>query len=135
MGTPRDRIDRLTRRWRERHDARLGADFDRPRASGGREALARRNFPYRDQTPKQYADAHGTDMIGFTYDEESYADPELDAWVVELGRILREGRTPQEIEPAPEPEPKPTPESTPPPKPKPKPRPKPKSQPKPKTDG
>jgi hypothetical protein len=84
-------LDRLTRRWRERHDARL-AGSDRPRASGGREALARRHFPYREQTPVEYADAHGADMIGFTYDEESYADPDLDAWLLELGRILRERR-------------------------------------------
>jgi hypothetical protein len=41
---------------------------------------------------QQYADAHGSDMIGFTYDEESYADPDLDAWVVELGGILRKRR-------------------------------------------
>ena len=33
-------------------------------------------------------------MIGFTYDEESYADPDLDTWLVELGRILRERREP-----------------------------------------
>jgi hypothetical protein len=84
------RLDRLTRRWRERHDARRGPD--RPRATGGREALARRGFPYREQTPLEYADAHATEMIGFTYDEESYADPDLDEWLVELGRILRQRR-------------------------------------------
>jgi hypothetical protein len=106
MGTPRDRLDRLTRRWRERHDARLGAG-DRPRASGGREALARRHFPYRTETPQQYADAHGADMIGFIYDEESYADPELDAWVVELGGILRERRAAAAPTPKPKAEPKP----------------------------
>jgi len=72
--------------------------LDRPRASGGREALARRHFPYRDQTPAEYAEAHAADMIGFTYDEESYADPDLDAWVVELGRILRERRDGAETE-------------------------------------
>ncbi|HYM53530.1 MAG TPA: hypothetical protein VEW45_08690 [Candidatus Dormibacteraeota bacterium] len=83
-------LDRLTRRWRERHDARRGPN--RPQATGGREALARRAFPYREQTPVEYADAHAADMLGFTYDEESYADPELDAWLVELGGILRERR-------------------------------------------
>lgn len=112
MGTPRDRLDRLTRRWRERHDARLG-EGERPRASGGREALARRHFPYRDQTPQQYADAHGADMIGFIYDEESYADPELDAWVVELGGILRERRAAPPAAPAAEPEPKAAPDAEP----------------------
>jgi hypothetical protein len=83
-------LDRLTRRWRDRHDARRGSD--RPRATGGREALARRGFPYREQTPAAYAEAHADDMIGFTYDEESYADPDLDAWLVELGAILRKRR-------------------------------------------
>ncbi len=28
-------------------------------------------------------------MIGFTYDDASYADPGLDAWLVEVGRLLR----------------------------------------------
>lgn len=83
-------LDRLTRRWRDRHDAKLAGE--RPRASGGREALARRGFPYRDQSPTEYADEHAGDMIGFTYDEESYADADLDAWLVELGGILRERR-------------------------------------------
>ncbi len=90
MSSRGQRLDRLTQRWRERHDARRGPE--RPRASGGREALARRHFPYREQTPAEYADAHAADMIGFTYDEESYADADLDAWVLELGRILRERR-------------------------------------------
>lgn len=85
-------LDRLTRRWRARHDARLAQAGERPRANPGREALARRGFPYHDMTPAAYADAHGESMIAFTYDEESYADPELDAWLVELGRILRERR-------------------------------------------
>jgi hypothetical protein len=31
-------------------------------------------------------------MIGFTYDEESFADPDLDAWLLELGRLLRQRR-------------------------------------------
>lgn len=89
---PRRDLDRLTRRWRERHDARL-ADVDfRPRASGGREALARRGFPFATVSPADYVAEHGDDMPGFTYDEESYADPALDAWIVEVGRLLRERR-------------------------------------------
>ncbi len=28
-------------------------------------------------------------MMGFTYDDASYADPDLDAWLVEAGRLLR----------------------------------------------
>jgi hypothetical protein len=88
----RGELDRLTQRWRDRHDAQLSRAGGRPRATGGREALARRGFPYRDMTPAEYADQHADDMPGFTYDEESYADPELDAWLVELGVILRERR-------------------------------------------
>ena len=91
MNKRRD-LDRLTRRWRDRHDARLAQAADRPRANGGREALARRAFPFKEMTPSEYADRHGDAMAGFTYDEESYADPELDAWLLELGRILRERR-------------------------------------------
>ena len=31
-------------------------------------------------------------MVGFTYDDEAYADPDLDAWLLEVGRLLREQR-------------------------------------------
>jgi hypothetical protein len=31
-------------------------------------------------------------MTGFTYDDESYADADLDAWIVEVGSLLREQR-------------------------------------------
>jgi hypothetical protein len=31
-------------------------------------------------------------MVGFTYDEARYADPDLDAWLLEVGRLLRERR-------------------------------------------
>ena len=51
-----------------------------------------RAFPYRTESPASYVEAHGADMIGFTYDEASYADPDLDAWILEVGRLLREGR-------------------------------------------
>jgi hypothetical protein len=87
----RSDLDRLTRRWRERHDARRGGDL-RPRANPGREALARRGFPYRDVTAADYVAEHGAAMVGFTYDDESYADPALDAWILEVGRLLREQR-------------------------------------------
>jgi hypothetical protein len=64
----------------------------RPPADPEREALASRAFPYRSVSPAAYADAHADDMPGFTYDEVAYADPELDAWLVELGEILRRRR-------------------------------------------
>ncbi len=31
-------------------------------------------------------------MTAFTYDDERYADPQLDAWIVEVGWLLRLGR-------------------------------------------
>ena len=43
-------------------------------------------------TPADYAERHGAAMAGFTYDDYRYPDPQLDAWLLELGRLLREGR-------------------------------------------
>ena len=88
----RSDLDRLTQRWRDRHDARRPHDDLRPRVNPGREALAKRHFPYREVTPEAYVAEHGGAMVGFTYDDESYADPDLDAWLLEVGRLLREQR-------------------------------------------
>ena len=93
METRRERLDRLTARWRVRHDARRAADpAARPPADPQRERQARVAFPYREVTPADYAAAHGDEMPGFTYDDVAYADPELDAWLLELGEILRRRR-------------------------------------------
>jgi hypothetical protein len=105
----RSDLDRLTRRWRERHDARRADDDFRPRANPGREALARRGFPYRDVTPVEYVAEHSAAMVGFIYDDESYADAALDAWIVEVGRLLREQRDGPTKEP---PAPKATPRAS-----------------------
>ena len=86
----RERLEALTDRWRARHDAR--ATGPRPVADPDREALASRSFPYRSVRPREYVAAHGADMIGFTYDEARYSDPDLDAWLVEVGRLLRGSR-------------------------------------------
>ena len=83
----RQRLEELTDRWRARHDAR--ASTERHPAAPEREALARRAFPYRSSSPAEYVAEHGVDMLGFTYDEARYADPDLDAWLVEVGRLLR----------------------------------------------
>ena len=132
--TNRTNLDRLTARWRARHDLRREGDPFRPRANPGREALARRGFPYRDVTPADYVAEHGADMSGFTYDDESYADADLDAWIVAVGELLREqgegGAKPKPAEPKPA-EPKPA---------EPKPATKaaaakPRAKPKPKSDG
>jgi hypothetical protein len=89
----RQQLDEMTRRWRARHDARHDAEpSERPAADAERETRARLAFPYREQAPAEYAAAHGEDMIGFIYDEYAYDDPELDAWLRELGAILRRRR-------------------------------------------
>jgi len=90
--TRRDQLDELTDRWRARHEARRPAPDARPPASTEREAAAAAAFPFRSVAPASYVDAHGADMRGFTFDDERYADPELDAWLLEAGRLLRERR-------------------------------------------
>jgi len=83
----RERLSALTVRWRARHDARRPED--RPAAEPAREALAARAFPFRSIDPAAYVAEHGADMAGFTYDEARYTDPDLDAWLLEVGRLLR----------------------------------------------
>ena len=91
-GVDRERIDELTDRWRRRHDARRPALDDRRPAPPEREALAARAFPFRTTTPAAYVAEHGAAMTAFTYDDDRYADPALDAWLLEVGRLLREAR-------------------------------------------
>ena len=91
-GVDRERIDELTDRWRRRHDARRPALDDRRPAPPEREALAARAFPFRTTTPAAYVAEHGAAMTAFTYDDDRYADPVLDAWLLEVGRLLREAR-------------------------------------------
>lgn len=86
------RLQELTARWRERHDERRPAAEERPPADPEREALASRAFPYRTVTPTDYVAAHGDAMSGFTYDESRYVDPDLDAWLLEVGRLLHARR-------------------------------------------
>ena len=88
----RDRLDELTDRWRERHDARRPSPDARPPASTERAALAARAFPYRSVTPAAYVADHGPAMSAFTYDDERYDDPQLDEWILEVGRLLRARR-------------------------------------------
>lgn len=88
----RTRLEKLTDRWRERHDARRPSGDARPPADPDREALAARAFPFRTVTPASYLADHGGDMRGFTYDEARYTDADLDAWLVEVGRLLRQDR-------------------------------------------
>lgn len=83
----RDRLENLTARWRARHDARRSED--RHPADPEREALAARAFPFRSVDPAAYVAKHGAAMGAFTYDEALYSDPDLDAWLLEVGRLLR----------------------------------------------
>lgn len=85
----RDRLQELTDRWRARHEARRPAAAARPLAEPDREALAARAFPYRSLSPAAYVAAHGPDMRAFTYDDVRYRDADLDAWLLEVGRLLR----------------------------------------------
>jgi hypothetical protein len=90
--TRREALDELTDRWRRRHDDRRPAADARPPATAEREALAARAFPYREVPPAAYVAEHGAAMTAFTYDDARYADAELDAWLLEVGRLLREAR-------------------------------------------
>ncbi len=90
--TRREALDDLTDRWRRRHDERRPAPDARTSATLEREALAARAFPYREMTPAAYVADHGASMTAFTYDDARYADADLDAWLLEVGRLLREGR-------------------------------------------
>lgn len=93
MDGRRERLAQLTRRWRERHDARRPASpGDRPPADPEREVRAAALFPFRTMAPEAYADLYGDEMAGFTYDEVHYDDPELDAWLLALGEVLRRRR-------------------------------------------
>lgn len=88
----RARLERLTDRWRARHDAHRPGPADRPLADPQRQALAARSFPFRSVTPRAYVDEHGPAMPAFTYDDERYDDPVLDAWLLEAGQLLRQRR-------------------------------------------
>lgn len=85
----RERLETLTDRWRTRRDARRQVADPRPAATAEREALAAQAFPYGSTTPEDYVAEHGSAMVGFTFDDAAYRDPELDAWIVEVGRLLR----------------------------------------------
>jgi hypothetical protein len=90
--TDRPSLEQLTDRWRRRHDAKRPSGEGRPAADPDREALAAAAFPFRTESPSSYVAHHGADMIGFTYDEARYTDTDLDAWLLEVGRLLAETR-------------------------------------------
>ena len=65
---------------------------DLPFADPGREADARRMFPF-DISPDEYAARHAHEWYCFSFDDYRYADPAIDCWIQRLGDILfqREG--------------------------------------------
>ena len=54
-----------------------------------RAATAMAAFPFRSVTPADYVDAHGQAMTAYTYDDYRYPDAALQAWIDEVGRLLR----------------------------------------------
>ncbi|MEP7082732.1 MAG: hypothetical protein ABI841_07120 [Chloroflexota bacterium] len=89
----RHRLQELTDRWRGRREARRPSADARPPADPERESLARHSFPFQTIAPAAYVAEHGDAMPGFTYDEARYADADLDAWLLEVGRLLRHRRS------------------------------------------
>jgi len=86
-------LDDLTRRWQEHREERRQAltrdGIPREAADPVRAARAASAFPFRRVTPVDYVARHGSDMAGFTYDDYAYADAALQAWLDEVGRLLR----------------------------------------------
>ncbi len=104
------RIEELTRRWQERREERRRTQsrdgVPREDADPVRSARAASAFPFRRVTPADYVARHGADMVGFTYDDYTYADAALQGWLDEVGRLLRlradqpgGGKTPDTAEP------------------------------------
>ena len=98
----KQRLQELTRRWQERRDERRRLqDRDgtpREAADPVRAARAASAFPFRRMTPADYVARHGSEMVGFTYDDYAYADAALQAWLDEVGRLLRDSATALEAE-------------------------------------
>jgi hypothetical protein len=91
-----ERLDTLTSRWRARHDleraGRMASGNPRPPADEERIERARTGFPWRDTSPASYVARHGREMTGYTYDDYAYPDAELQAWLDEVGSLLRSRR-------------------------------------------
>ncbi len=86
----RQRLDQLTARWRARHEARVASE-GRPLADAEREARASAVFPWRTQSAADYAATHGSAMVGYTFDDYSYADPALESLSSAQKHLLRLG--------------------------------------------
>jgi len=89
----RERLERLTDRWRQRRSTRrevaARSGLNREPADEERVARAQRLFPYRVTPPRDYVREHGVEMTAYTYDDYSYPDADLQQWIDEVGRLLR----------------------------------------------
>lgn len=92
----RERLEELTRRWEARHEQRRSArqtrGEQREAADPERVARARAAFPIRTVSPAEYVALHGVEMTAYTYDDYRYPDTDLQAWIDEVGRLLRKRR-------------------------------------------
>ncbi len=90
------RLDELTARWRTRRAARRGAAAGtgaaREPAEPERLERARSRLPYRSTSPEKYVALHAEAMVAYTYDDYTYPDAQLQAWIDEVGRLLRQRR-------------------------------------------
>jgi hypothetical protein len=58
-----------------------------------RESRAAAAVPVRSMSAVEYGAQHGGTMFGFTYDDERYRDAALQAWIDEVGALLRTRRS------------------------------------------
>ncbi len=88
-----EQLRRLTERWRarnrDRRREREAAGAPREPADPDRTQRAQRAFPFREVTPSEYVARHANAMTGYTYDDYTYPDADLQAWLDEVGRLLR----------------------------------------------
>lgn len=91
-----ERLNALTSRWRARHELerarRTATGHPRLPADEERIERARAGFPWRDTSPASYVARHAREMTGYTYDDYAYPDVELQAWLDEVGSLLRSRR-------------------------------------------
>jgi hypothetical protein len=67
----------------------MGEDRARlPLSDPPRERFASEYFPFREQSPEEFAARNAHAMFTFSFDDVRYRDPALDAWIGRLGDIL-----------------------------------------------
>lgn len=66
----------------------MSEDLERPWASELEEESARGLRPHHKMTPEEFVARFSQDIGCFSLHTVRYSDPELDAWILRLGRIL-----------------------------------------------